>query len=124
MVSPRPKMDVLVANFATNPVLTFGLPALKVEAMNLSPNTEKDYHAANANVPSADIQNIVIKLSKKGSSHVNISTQINFATDALTYDKMKELSEPSDSVYLTPFLKICKRKSWRRLLLLWNAYLL
>jgi hypothetical protein len=103
MVSPLPKMSELVTDFETDPALKFLLPKVKVEAANLSPNTVKDYHAGNADVTAGDIQKIVVKPSKKGGTQVNISSQINFATNAQTYDKMKSLSGPADSNYKTIF---------------------
>lgn len=90
----------LLGNFPATMGLNFATATAKIESSNINASTPSSVRGATKNeanqiaVGATAINNIPIKLSMK-TGKPNISSQVNFATDAGTYDTVKKMSEPS-----------------------------
>lgn len=99
IVAAKPKMSKLVSDFEGDG-LHFAIGGSIAGVANITPSSEMVSHDKDpthgTKIAGADIKNISLAPSRKGAGLANISSQINFATDARTYDTIQRISTPPD----------------------------
>lgn len=103
----------LLGQFKAGADLDFELEDVRVKRENMTPNTPDEIYKGiikdKTKVDKGTLLGIQIELSKKGAGYHDehhISTHVNFATDAQTYDEMQEQYQDSDDDYRKAFAGI------------------
>lgn len=105
LVTGKPKLHQLLTGF-TGVGLNFKLADASVGVKSVTPDIAVDVAESNrdqhghATIRAADMRDIEVVPSRKGPQRlVTISSQVNFATDAQTYDTIQALSTaPTDAI--------------------------